>query len=407
MMGSAILEIAIGLLFVYVVLSLICSAMTELIATRILSLRSNNLESGIKHLLHDAKGEGLAKDLYNHVLIKSLIGTRPGSLQSFLAWFVDKIIGPEPNRFELGLIWLLGRWIGEKPTYIPSRTFTLALLDLVAKTSESADLITLKNLRDSVRNMAAPAETSAPDSYASVRTQLLLMIDAAEGRLQATQTNLQEVRKSIETWFDNGMEQATAWYKQKTQIITLMVAILLAIAVNADTIMIINSLSADTALRQVVVQAAERLVAHPPTELETTPEATGEEEQSSTAAAEATVVPSAEDSASESTPTPMPISVDELRKELEGLQIIGWSTDPADRRTYNGDWFPKTVGLLITAFAISLGAPFWFDLLNKIVNLRIAGEKPKRTWETTEEERQEHQVSIKVEGGTVQPPQGS
>jgi hypothetical protein len=37
---------------------------------------------------------------------------------------------------------------------------------------------------------------------------------------------------------------------------------------------------------------------------------------------------------------------------------------------------PTVLGLLITAFAISLGAPFWFDLLNKFMIVR-ATVKPK------------------------------
>ena len=31
---------------------------------------------------------------------------------------------------------------------------------------------------------------------------------------------------------------------------------------------------------------------------------------------------------------------------------------------------------LITAIALSLGAPYWFDLLSKIVSVRGAGRKP-------------------------------
>jgi hypothetical protein len=39
------------------------------------------------------------------------------------------------------------------------------------------------------------------------------------------------------------------------------------------------------------------------------------------------------------------------------------------------------LGFLITALAIALGAPFWFDLLNKFVNLRVSGNKPESTKE--------------------------
>jgi hypothetical protein len=36
----------------------------------------------------------------------------------------------------------------------------------------------------------------------------------------------------------------------------------------------------------------------------------------------------------------------------------------------------KILGLLVTVLAISLGAPFWFDLLNRLVNLRSTGKPP-------------------------------
>jgi hypothetical protein len=40
-------------------------------------------------------------------------------------------------------------------------------------------------------------------------------------------------------------------------------------------------------------------------------------------------------------------------------------------------WRLKLLGLLITIAAISQGAPFWFDLLNRVTNLRAAGRPPE------------------------------
>ncbi len=41
-------------------------------------------------------------------------------------------------------------------------------------------------------------------------------------------------------------------------------------------------------------------------------------------------------------------------------------------------WVAKKIpGWLITALAISLGSPFWFDLLNRLINLRNAGKRPE------------------------------
>ena len=71
MFGSEMLDIIISLIFVYLLLSLICSALREGIETW-LKQRAVYLERGIRELLHDRTGEGLTKMLYNHPLIFSL-----------------------------------------------------------------------------------------------------------------------------------------------------------------------------------------------------------------------------------------------------------------------------------------------------------------------------------------------
>ena len=65
--------------------------------------------------------------------------------------------------------------------------------------------------------------------------------------------------------------------------------------------------------------------------------------------------------------------IDEL-----GLQF-GWFRDGSfEPYSENQRWYGKAIGLLITAIAVSLGAPFWFDVLGKIGSLRAAGRPPQR-----------------------------
>src|SRR6266849_6014836 len=101
MFGSNILDIAIGVVFVYLLLSLICSAINEALAS-MLQKRSSNLFEGIKNLLNDPEFTGLAQQLYNHGLIDGI---------SQNAADVNK-----PNL---------------KPSYIPAAHFSLALLDIL------------------------------------------------------------------------------------------------------------------------------------------------------------------------------------------------------------------------------------------------------------------------------------
>jgi len=67
--------------------------------------------------------------------------------------------------------------------------------------------------------------------------------------------------------------------------------------------------------------------------------------------------------------------------------MLGWAknSDPADPRhlpTDLGGWFRKLIGIIITAFAACLGAPFWFDMLNKVMNIRASGASPKEAPKT-------------------------
>jgi hypothetical protein len=67
------------------------------------------------------------------------------------------------------------------------------------------------------------------------------------------------------------------------------------------------------------------------------------------------------------------------RNEFLGMLPIGWSptTHPPLSADYSWPWLIKVAGWLLTALALSLGAPFWFDLLNKLVNMRHGMTKPE------------------------------
>ncbi|MGH7126913.1 MAG: hypothetical protein ACREFI_21230, partial [Stellaceae bacterium] len=59
---------------------------------------------------------------------------------------------------------------------------------------------------------------------------------------------------------------------------------------------------------------------------------------------------------------------------------LGWS-DSHGRLDYDwqqsiSGWIKKVLGLAVTAFALSLGAPFWFDMLSSFVRLRGSGDRP-------------------------------
>ena len=286
MFSSNVLEVAIGLVFVYLLFSLFCSAINEWIA-RWFALRGRTLRNGLNSLLVD--GKGLAAEFHNHPLISGL--------------------AQKNNR----------------PTYIPSQTFALALMDLAVNVTPGAG-----GAPGTVGvNAKANSKTAAPISDSA---QKLL-----ESVLQGAASDAAAVQQRLEKWFDDSMERVSGWYKRRSQIILVILAVLVCGVLDVDTIRIANRLQHDSVFREGLLKQAQETVKT----------------------------------------TKLPDTVP-WQQELDKAKLpIGWDSEEDGEFTIKGLLHLKKIaGLFFTAIALSLGAPFWFDALNKLVNLRQSGIPP-------------------------------
>jgi hypothetical protein len=292
MFGSQILEVVIGLVLIYLALSIGCSGIKEVIAG-IFSLRAKTLEKAVRNMLKNGPNDYTAK-LFAHPLIT---GTAPE---------------------------------GEKPSYISARMFAAALFDVVAPADGSQPL-TMQSLRTGVSQI--------PD--AKLRGTLLNFLDSAGG-------DMETARLKVEHWFDDTMARVSGWYKRMAQKIIFVAGLVLCIAVNADTILIVRELWSDQALRSATVAEAEKRVQ------------------------------SANPADSDAQKAALMESLQEIRSF--DAPPIGWSRAKGDARAWPaefGEGALKALGILLSSFAIVMGAPFWFDMLNKLINLRSSGNPPK------------------------------
>ncbi len=290
MFGSSIIDVAIGLFFVYFIFSVLSSALKEWISG-MLGLRANTLEAGIRSLLDEPSNKDLAEKFFNH-----------------------------------GLIQGLGQTSGGKPSYIPSPIFATALLDALAPDRRANLVASVTSITTGIRNL--------PESRA--KTALLAMTSQAG-------MDINRVRTNIETWFDQAMVRLSGRYKRMSQLIIAFLAFTVTIGLNADSYMIANRLMRDSALKVSVVAAA-------------------------TEAAKQSLKTDAR--------------VNDALNSVNLAVPLGWSNAKGDFRGLPSDyggWAAKVAGLLATAIAVSLGAPFWFDLLNALVNLRATGAPPKKS----------------------------
>ncbi len=345
MFSTAILDVAVGMIFIYLLLSLLCSATNELIEL-LLKKRATDLERGIRELLEpetDSGTAGLVKELYDHPLVNGLFeGTY------------------EKSGIASGVRYLKGTKL---PSYIPSRNFALALMDLVAPATGTAitsppttpgGVAQLAALRDGLKDFAV----KYPKAKKSV-TALTALIDSAGD-------DVTRARLNIEDWFNSSMDRVSGWYKRRSHTVILILGLLVAFAVNADSVLIVRKLAADRALRESMVAAAESYAA--------------EHAKAGTSGGASVTTPCA--SAVNTTDQTPEWKLKRAQCQLESLGLpIGWGSQTDPRLSwYKSNWSSRLgdhlFGWLLTALAISLGAPFWFDLLNKFIVIRST-VKPK------------------------------
>jgi hypothetical protein len=310
---AAVLESAIGLVFVYLILSLVVSAANEGIAS-LTDRRAAFLEKGIRNLL----GDVLAGRFYKHGLIRTL--TRKDD--------------PRTGR----------------PAYLSAPTFSETLLDLVAELPQGGnpDAPKLLRFRDGLDQLANLAGDDSGSSRDVIDLQQVLKV------FDQTASNLDDLKKKIEGWFNEAMGRVSGWYKRHTRRILWILGALIALGLNADTINIVGTLWVNPSVRTAVVDAAEKAA-----EAEQPPEVTADE------------------------------AADAVR-DVQDLQVpLGWvsSDEQNDPRRVPDDaagWLFKLVGLGITTVAMTFGSPFWFDLLKRFVGLRSAGPTPPEPTSTRE-----------------------
>ena len=145
---------------------------------------------------------------------------------------------------------------------------------------------------------------------------------------QSLDIQADNLENQISEWFDAGMERASGWYQRRVQLCSILISSVLVIGMNANTITIAKTLWEDDVLRSEAVKAVEKI--------------------------------------SEKDPSNINDKKKEEVKKAKSLFPLGWSDF-----VWSWSWFFESIiGWLITIAAMSLGAPFWFDLIGKISNIR-------------------------------------
>lgn len=343
MLNSETLEVGIGMVFLFLMMSLICTALQEWLEG-IFKWRAMDLERGVRTLLDDKDGS-TTSFLYRHPLVYSLFQGRydPAHLVSSAT-----LSGTDAQHVRL-------RARRNLPSYIPSSSFAMAFLDLVGRGPVSDAQGDEQDANHAPLTVALLRERAAALSSPHLRRVMLSAIDHCGG-------NMDKLRTHIQDWFDGTMNRAGGWYKRRTQAVLFMLGILMACTLNVDSLHVMQRLTADKAFRDVVVKQAGSASA--PDANKAAPALERFSDARNVIDSVGMPVGWRAVSDGRTLPwVPRQLCTNELKACVTGAdEMYGW--------------FRVFAGWLVTALSVMLGAPFWFDTLNKLMVIRST-IKPK------------------------------
>lgn len=227
-------------------------------------------------------------------------------------------------------------------------------------------------------DIASPVDRAIDDAQAIIakieQPELRATLQAMLGHSQA---GIDDLRKAVAGWFDTSMDRVSGWYKRRVQLCGFIVGLLVAIAINADAINVVSRIAADETLRARLVTIAEKVENRPEGERQAAVIESGLKALPvgwylSTCVDRVTAQDCHdEDHGHLATPR-------RDRVWQATSQQATWA-DALDAGVHLHWSLLSILGWIITAMAVKLGAPFWFDLMSSLLKVRAAGKVPARS----------------------------
>jgi hypothetical protein len=381
MLSSGIIDLAIGLAFIFGATAAISSVITEMIA-RFLGLRGAYLLAGLRELVDSAgksvvldnaatdveKAQGIVTGAAGahttgdpaagvqlpsatRVLLSSPMLGSQGVVGTITAKGLT-VEGAKPKvrasgRSKTDPTRFLRTWSRRRklPSYISARSFATAVMDLVVPNASGQT--TMDGIPERIKNM--------PVAPGPLKDSLQSMAASANG-------DIDRFRTSIENWYDDHMARVSGWYKRRTTLITFVAGGILVLLLNINAITIGRALYSDSATRTAVSAVASQGNPCP---------ASSRNQQSCLAGLEKRV--------SDAAQAGLPLGWGIVPACTVQNVKCGWLEQHGITTPGDGSWwqvFLAVLGFLVTIVALAPGAQFWFGLVVKLNGLRSSGPPP-------------------------------
>lgn len=318
---SGYLELAIAFVFIILLLSLLVSGINEIFVYAF-NTRGKFLKEVIAMVFKD-KNKNFTEALYDHPMIDSL----------------------KKNQKSL-------------PAYISSGSFADTIIELIGNEYEKKherivqNPETLEEYVDDSKRIADPYKRFVAGIKEMQYSDLkILLRNIAENSADTA-----ELKKNLSKWYDEYMDRASGWYKSKIQLWLFIIGFGVAVFMNVDSFRLLSDLKRDNVLSSKLADAAQGYIA--------------------------------EHSQGLTKPDSLVKIIGQIDKSYQMIDAydlpIGWEKIPDNKSTNLKELFIENelnwmtpFGWAATAALLSFGSPFWFELLNKLINLRKSGKKPE------------------------------
>lgn len=398
MFNNIALDVTIGLVFVFLLYSLLMTVLQELIV-KWFGIRQRFLVKIMRRMLEDAQQTGdtftgFFKDMGNSILNYFRPFKKRSFTQAFYNYPAIKYLGRSNNN--------------SKPSYISPQIFSQTLVEMLRGETYDNTTSQMLRIKDTLFGQSKPGFDINPETRKHLQQ---IWINANE--------DIDKFKAGLENWFNEVMDRATGWYKRLTQSMLLVLGLAVAIGFNIDAVAIGRILLKDKKVREQMVTMAEtkykaygkmidtlRITKNADGSIDTTPNVhtfplndtilSNMYKQLSTDANSAQLVLGLGRSCSEDTGIACRVAIlqnlcndlntsTDAKKMQAAYDKATNALEQCSRKAiitlYQDGYY--WIGWILTAFAISLGAPFWFDLLNKIMMLRTASKPADDKKDTT------------------------
>ncbi|MBL7732019.1 MAG: hypothetical protein JNM88_12635 [Chitinophagaceae bacterium] len=361
---NTILETGISLVLIFFIFSIITYVIQELIAVN-LKYRSKMLWKSMLQLFDGEKLEGRIK------LMQALPSDNTDNTKTF--YNHPQILSLKKDLQSKKL-----------PSYIPAANFALAVMNMIAANApanKDKNYVTQSTTFEDIKAGLETFVNSGGNLYAVLKN----LVD--------TSTTIQDLQQKIEDWFNNYMKRVSAWYESHVVVSVRIIAVALTLIFNINVIRLTKKIYNDSAVRSSLVAMAERIVDKPDAvtqyytsgfktisanidsiyQLQLDADTTAEGKKR--ILAEKAIVL---DSLAANYTQKNSIAMRSLVNQLDSTGLpLGWKNDSLAMQVNGKPGSDKIINILlmllgwiIGACCISMGAPFWFDMLNKLINVR-------------------------------------